>query len=113
MAQRPTTDFLVGALLRRVQGEGGSAMVLARGEPMSGSILVLTLERGGNPRFFERMPTLDGGSALVATGPKNVQDEVEAAAYWQRRRERDRDLWVIELDIAEAERLAASVLIHG
>jgi hypothetical protein len=35
----------------------------------------------------------------------------DIAAYWRRRRERDPDLWVIELDIAEAERFAAETIL--
>jgi hypothetical protein len=33
--------------------------------------------------------------------------------YWQRRRSRDPDLWVLELDIAAAERFAAETIIGG
>jgi hypothetical protein len=33
--------------------------------------------------------------------------------YWQNRRRRDRDLWVVELDIPHAERFVAeSILSH-
>ena len=113
MSARLTSDFLAGALVRRVQADGGFAAVLARGDSTSGAILILTLDRGQNPQFFERMPSLDGGSMLAPSGPKTLNRESEATAYWQSRRERDRDLWVIELDIAGAERLAATVFDEG
>jgi len=32
-------------------------------------------------------------------------------SYWQRRRARDPDLWVIELDIASPERFAAETIL--
>ena len=113
MSARLTSDFLAGALVRRVQAEGGFATVLARGDATSGAILILALDRGRNPRFFERMPSLDGGSALSRSGPDTLEHEADATAYWQRRRARDSDLWVIELDIAGAERLAATVFDEG
>lgn len=113
MSARATSDFIVRAVLRKVHAEGGSATILAKGEEMSGAILVCVLERGKNPRFLERMPSLDGGSTLAPTGPSNLENEAEATAYWQRRRERDPDLWVVELDIAQAERFAAGIIAPG
>ncbi|MFX7883132.1 DUF1491 family protein, partial [Acinetobacter baumannii] len=38
-------------------------------------------------------------------------DAATIADYWQRRRRIDPDLWVIELDIASAERFAAETLL--
>lgn len=103
---RLTSDFRVKALVRRVNDAGGSAMILARGDAMSGAILVLTLERGDNPRFHERGLGDDG---LVRSGPVDG-DVRQVAEYWQRRRRNDPDLWVVELDIADAERFAAEIL---
>ncbi|MBN9940404.1 DUF1491 family protein, partial [Listeria monocytogenes] len=33
--------------------------------------------------------------------------------YWRRRRDRDPDLWVVELDIPSAERFAAETIASG
>ena len=109
MTPRLTSAMLVSALVRRADAEGGSAMVLAKGDATSGAILLLLLERGGNPRFVERGIGPDGTAALLTSGPKNLADESEAVAY-RRRRERDADLWVVELDIAGAERFAAETM---
>ncbi len=109
---RLASGLMINALVRRVNAEGGGAMVLARGDAMAGAILVLTLERGGNPRFFERGIGPDGNAALVESGPRDGSDE-EVTAYWQRRRARDPDLWVVELDIADAQRFAAETLANG
>jgi hypothetical protein len=108
---RLASGVLVNALIRRVNAAGGSAMVLARGEAEAGAILVLTLERGGDPRFFERGIGPDGAPMLVRSGPERFADPGEVTDYWQRRRARDRDLWVVELDIAAAERFAAETII--
>ncbi len=110
---RLAAGLLVNALVRRVNAAGGSAMVLAKGDAEAGAILVLTLERGGNPGFFERGIGPDGKPALVRSGPTELTDESAVSDYWQRRRSRDSDLWVVELDIAEAERFAAETLTTG
>lgn len=110
---RLAAGLLVNALVRRVNAAGGSAMVLARGDAEAGAILVLALERGANPRFFERGLGPSGESALVRSGPAEFADPDGVSDYWRRRRSRDSDLWVIELDIAGAERFAAETLAIG
>lgn len=110
MTPRLTSAMLVSALVRRADSSGGSAMVLAKGDATSGAILLLLLERGGQPRFVERAIGPDGVPTLLPAGPRELADEAEASAYWRRRRERDADLWVIELDIAGGERFAAETM---
>lgn len=111
MIPRVASGVLVSALIRRVHAAGGSAMVLAKGEAEAGAILVLTLERGADPGFFERGIGPDGTAALVRSGPATFDDPGAVSEYWQRRRSRDPDLWVVELDIAAAERFAAETII--
>ncbi|WP_313536665.1 DUF1491 family protein [Sphingomonas sp.] len=110
MTPRLTSAMLVSALVRRADSAGGSAMVLAKGDSTSGAILLLLLERGVHPRFVERGIGPEGTPALLPSGPQQLTDEAEASAYWRRRRERDSDLWVVELDIAGAERFAAETM---
>ena len=97
---RLTTQLIISAMLRRVHDAGGSAMVLAKGDATAGGILVLALEKGGNPRFFERGLGPEGLPKLIQSGPQTTDNEEESTAYWRRRRARDPDLWVVELDIA-------------
>ncbi|MBX9858502.1 MAG: DUF1491 family protein [Sphingomonas sp.] len=109
MSERLPTHVLVGALLRRVNDAGGMAMVLAKGDADAGALLLITGEKGQNYRALERGVGPDGASALVETGPSGA-DPTALTDYWQRRRTRDPDLWVIELDIAQAERFAAETI---
>jgi hypothetical protein len=88
-------------------------MVLARGDEMAGGILLVTYERGANPRLFERGVGAAGAPALLASGPAVLADEAAVTTYWQRRRANDSDLWVIELDIVHAERFAAETMGLG
>jgi hypothetical protein len=110
---RVTSAVMVSALVRRVNQEGGNAAVLARGDATAGGILLLAMEKGGNPRFFERGVGPSGDPALLPSGPASISDETAVTDYWQRRRSRDSDLWVVELDIAGAERFAAETMGVG
>lgn len=111
MSPRLPSGVLVSALLRRVNDAGGIATMLARGDAQAGAILVLTLDHGAMPRLLERGIGPDGKTALMPAGPGDGAAPAEIAAYWRRRRERDPDLWVIELDIAGAERFAAETIL--
>jgi hypothetical protein len=113
MTPRLTSAVLVSALVRRTDQQGGGAMVLAKGDATAGGILVLTYHKGTNPRFFERGIGPAGVPALVASGPREITGEEEVSAYWRRRRASDPDLWVVELDIADAERFAAETMNLG
>lgn len=110
MTGRLTSAMLVSALVRRVNQAGGSAMVLAKGDATAGGILCLAYRKGVDPRFFERGLGPTGLPALIAAGPQDMGDERAVSDYWQGRRKFDGDLWVIELDIADAERFAAEVM---
>ncbi len=107
---RLPTHLLVSALIRRVGDAGGHATVLGRGDRDGGMVLILASERGGNLRFLERGYDLAGKEALVPTGPASIAEDREATEYWQRRRSFDPDLWVVEVDIASAERFAAETI---
>ena len=111
MSTRLPSGVVVSALLRRVNDSGGLGMVLAKGDAQAGGILVVARENGENPRFLERGLGFDGTETLVESGPQDTQKEEKIAEYWARRRRSDPDLWVIELDIASAERFAAETIL--
>lgn len=98
---------MVGALLRRVNDAGGLAVVRARGDADAGAIL-LVLEQEN--RLVERAVDFDGNDTLVPVGPTPGSAE-SPDDYWQRRRRRDPDLWVVALDIAGGERFAAETIL--
>ena len=106
MSARLPTGLLVGALLRRVNDSGGFAAVLAKGDAQAGSVLLLLSDRGGQERLVERGIGPGGNIALIDSTPPD-----DVAGYWQRRRERDPDLWVIELNTPDAERFAAETML--
>lgn len=109
MTARLASGALVNALVRRANREGGFATVLARGDDTAGALLVIAQDRGENARAFERGIGPDGETTLIAVGPDD--DPAALVDYWKRRRGRDPDLWVIELDIPSAERFAAETIL--
>jgi len=111
MRARLPTHLAVAALLRRVNDAGGLAMVRARGDADDGTILLLTFEKSRFSGIFLRERDLDGRTALVRIGPADDVEAEAIEAYWQRRRQADPDLWVVELDVAAAERFAAETIL--
>lgn len=106
MTARLTSAMLVSALVRRVNAEGGAAVVVAKGDVDAGAILLICMEKGRRTAFRERL--LGGeGYRWEAVGPAAATGDDEVAAWLERRRSRDPDLWIVELDIANAERFAA------
>ena len=107
MDGRLPSGMLVTALLRRMNDSGGMGMVLATGDPQGGGILVIVIDADRRERVLERGLGLDGRTVLIDSTPAN-----DILGYWQRRRARDPDLWVIELDGAAAERFAAETILQ-
>ncbi|MEG8053264.1 DUF1491 family protein [Sphingomonas aerolata] len=106
MSGRLPSGVLVSALLRRVNDAGGFGAVLAKGDAQGGAILVVAIDRGALPRLLERGIGADGRTALIDSTPTEDLD-----GYWRRRRSSDPDLWVIEVDVAAAERFAAETIL--
>ena len=97
----------VSALIRAVETAGGFATVIAKGERDAGVILILTNEKGENARLWERMPRLDGARIFAVVKKEEIDKKTEFDDYISRRTTRDPDIWLVELDIANPERLIA------
>ena len=108
MSARIASSVLVSALLRRAQSEGGFGTVLARGDSTAGAVAIILLEKGANPRFFERALRPDGSYAWQES-EQTFENQGDFQKFLERRRKFDPDLWLIELDIASAERFAAEM----
>lgn len=106
MQPRLASSVLVSALLRRAEAEGGFGAVLAKGDPAAGAIAVVLAERGASPRLFERMLQPDGSYSWQ---PSGLAGDEAVRGQIERRRRFDPDLWVVELDVAGAERFAAEM----
>ena len=95
--------------MQLARAEGGFATVLAKGEHDAGTILIVTLCRGRDGVLYERMPQLDGSRQFIAAKRENTENPQEFSEYLARRRNQDRDMWLIEVDIVDPERFVAQL----
>ncbi|WP_298169861.1 DUF1491 family protein [Novosphingobium sp.] len=97
------------ALIRLAEANGGFGMVLHRGEPDSGTIVIVILNNQGFgqtlARAFERLPRADGTRGWAQSKAQDPENKAEFEDYLKRRVAQDRDLWIVELTIAEGEQL--------
>lgn len=113
MIARVAAGVLVSALIRAVEGAGGSGMVLAKGDATAGAILIVTAARGRTNGLRERTLGAEGRYVWTRTGPADADDAVAVAAWLDRRRRSDPDLWVVELDHADPLAIAEAMLAGG
>jgi hypothetical protein len=113
MQPRLTSAVLVSALIRAAETQGGVGAVLAKGDRTAGAVAVILAERGVKRRFLERMLQPDGNYGWSDSGGGDDRDEGAFDTLVARRRRADPDLWVVELDIASAERFADEMTAFG
>ena len=105
---RLPTHIEVSGLIRQAQAAGGFATVLQSGERDAGTLGILTTHSGKNTRCWERMPQLDGTRRFQAIKKQEAENAREFDDYVRRRMDQDPDLWILELDGPEMERLIDS-----
>ena len=106
---RLSAEMKVHTLLRLVSQQGGFGAVLKKGDRISGSLLVQCVEKGGNPRLLENMPSLDGRPNWQQIWPQDTDKNRELSDYLAQRFRFDPDIWLIELDVPDGERLIAEM----
>ena len=113
MSDRLPAGIEVAAIIRRVQGDGGFASVLHRGDPDRGAISLLVAERGRAAALLERRMAADFAYrwAKISDG-----SELEGAGWMDlvgKKSRIDPDCWLVELDVADAERFIAETTNFG
>ena len=94
---RVKAGLWVSMALRLGQSDGRYGMVIRKGDPDAGGILVVLRGRLG-VAVLSQMRTADGEAAWMrATGPAPVAQET-ADAYVARQVKFDPDLWVLEFE---------------
>lgn len=89
------------AHVRRCNGAGVPAMVVRRGDPARGTVLLKLNLLGSGCRLLSQSRTLDGEMGWLAALKGALVPEPEADAYVARAIDRDPDLWVIEIEHRE------------
>jgi hypothetical protein len=103
MEARLKTEIQVKALIRRCDLAAVGVAVTARGDPDAGAILVKLCGRDTNATVLAQTRRADGVLVWMrATGEAPVA-EAEADAYIARQRQRDPDLWVVEVETIAPE----------
>lgn len=105
MEARIPAHLEIAGMIRAAEEQGGFATVIEKGERDAGTILVICCENGTNCRLYERMPQLDGGRKWTLSKVQDTENPLEFSEYCAKRKHQDQDVWIIELDLKNAERL--------
>lgn len=97
--ERLPTRVWVDALMRRAQVAGASAFVVQRGEESRGDVLIKVADLKGNAHAFVPRTSMEGTRIFVKLESQGIgPEEAGVDDYIDRARDRDRDLWVIEIE---------------
>ncbi|MEL6567692.1 MAG: DUF1491 family protein [Pseudomonadota bacterium] len=112
---RLRTGLWVEALLRRVQLAGSAAFVLQKGDAERGDVLIKVAALDGMARAF--VPTVDfetGARIFEDLASRGIEPtETAIDEYVARAKDRDRDLWIVEIEDREGRHfLTEPVEIH-
>lgn len=95
---RIPTHVWVEAQVRAVADKGMGVYVSARGDRMGGLVLQKISDMAGQCRLLAQQRDLLGKMVWINALQDDVVEEREADAYIARARQRDPDLWVIEIE---------------
>lgn len=95
---RIPTALFVDAHLRRLDAEGVFYYILQKGAHASGTIMVKINDRANGCIVLQQQRDLDGNMGWMKLFKGQVVAETEADSTITRARDRDPDLWVIEIE---------------
>jgi hypothetical protein len=101
------------SLVRRAEIAGGFGMVIARGDPDRGALVLLIAHRGEHVACLERQLGPGGRYTWQRLGPPAGSPPSEVVDWSQKRRRYDPDIWLIELDVPLTERFIAETTAIG
>lgn len=101
------------AIRRSVEALGGHAMVLHKGDPDRGQLILLVGERGAHRAILERALQRGGNYHWTRRESAQTPDPATLAKFIGERTRFDPDLWLIELDVPDAERFIAEMTAFG
>jgi hypothetical protein len=110
---RLASHVQVSAFIRLANASGDFATIIRKGDKISGAILLISMVRGVNRMIYERFPSLDGSSSWQPSLREGDPTAQQVSEFVEKRAKRDPDIWVIELDTADDERLAGLLASGG
>ena len=107
-----STDIWVGALIRRAEIGGAFAVVVRKGDPRAGAVLVKVLNRNERTaRLYSEATRGDGERIWMQ--PVASTDEADLDAYVARTVRIDPDVWVVEIEDREGRHFLVETVERG
>ena len=107
-----SSDLWVSALIRRADLAGAFAVVVRKGDPRAGAVLVKVLNRQtGSTRLYAEATRLDGEQVWMR--PAGSEQEPDLDAYIERATRIDPDIWVVEIDDREGRHFLTEPVEKG
>lgn len=103
MAARLPTGLWVQAHTARCTGAGIPVVVVRRGDPERGVVMVKLRHRDEGSRLVTQMRDLDGTLVWSDVFDGRRMSDAEAHEYIERQISYDPDIWVIEIEDADVE----------
>ncbi|MEO8141248.1 MAG: DUF1491 family protein [Sphingomicrobium sp.] len=113
MTERLPAKLEATALMRQVESQGGFATIARRGDPDSGALVLLVAERGVAKALVERRMGPDFGYQWTITARPDAAAPEKFRESTNKITRFDPDCWLIELDVADAERFIAETIVSG
>ncbi|APG61748.1 hypothetical protein LPB140_01660 [Sphingorhabdus lutea] len=105
MTARLLSKIKVQALVKLANAHGDHATVLKKGDESAGEIILITAKNGQNIGLYTYIMDVNGHHIWQEKFIQDI-DKVNKIEDWVLKRKNiDPDIWVIELDIADDERL--------
>ena len=98
------------ALMRQVQSNGGFSTIIKHGDDDSGVLILLVAERGMPRALVERQMGADFQHNWAVSAIGDGTDSKKFREIIENRTRFDPDCWIIELDVADAERFIAETI---
>ncbi|WP_421781626.1 DUF1491 family protein [Kiloniella litopenaei] len=92
------SDLWIMAQVRQSNQNGIPAMVIHKGDPDRGSLLLKINFLGPGCQVLSQTRDIDGNLAWLAANKGELMDDDDAHEYVERAVKRDPDLWVVEFE---------------
>ena len=92
-----STDIWVSGLIRRAELGGAFPVVVRKGDPRAGAVIVKVVNRSdGTARLYVEAVRSDGERVWMHPAASRQEDDLDQ--YIERSARVDPDLWVVEID---------------
>ena len=113
MSERLPAGVEAGAIMRGVEARGGFGTIIKRGDPDRGALTLLVMQRGEMRHVLQRRLAEDFQYRWAEISHFCVTDPPELRKFLDSTGLSDPDSWLIELDVADAERFVAETVVSG